>query len=257
MDMLVAERHQKIVDVVNQKKSIRVSELSHLFAVTEETIRRDLDKLEQEGFLRRSHGGAVSVQDHQAETPYIERESINVTQKKEIAAEAIKCIEPHDRIVLDASTTAWYMAQLLPNMPLTVVTNAIKVAMELAPKDKVEVISTGGILSPRSLSYVGPLAERSLDLYHVNKVFLSSKGIHPTRGITESNELQGLVKQKMIEIADQVYLLTDYSKFNVQAFTCVSGLDKIDYIITDSLTTHEQLAAYDDRSITIIQANND
>lgn len=158
--MLVAERYEKIVELVNERGSIRVSELSRLCGVTEETIRRDLDKLEKEGRLKRSHGGAVSIKDPQPETPYSEREITNVEEKRMIAREAVKHIRPKDRIILDASTTAWYMASIIPDIPLTVLTNSIKVSLELSAKQQIEVISTGGILTAKSLSYVGPLAER-------------------------------------------------------------------------------------------------
>ncbi len=140
--MLVAERYDKIVSLVNERGSIRVSELSELCGVTEETIRRDLDRLEQQGKLRRSHGGAVSVKETQAETPYFEREVMHQEEKKRIAKAAVARIEPHDRIALDASSTAWYMASILPDVPLTVLTNSIKVALELSSKEKIEVIST-------------------------------------------------------------------------------------------------------------------
>lgn len=232
--MLVAERYNYIVQLVNSRGSIRVTELSELCQVTEETIRRDLDRLEQTGQLKRSHGGAVSIlETHQLEIHYEEREITYMEQKKKIAQHAISYIEPRDRILLDASSTAWYVAKRLPDMPLTVLTNSIKVAMELAHKEKIEVISTGGIVSARSLSYVGPLAERSLDAYHVNKAFISCKGVHAEKGISESNELQGRVKQKMIDSADQIFVLADSSKFGVQAFTQVCQLDQVTKILTD------------------------
>lgn len=237
--MLVAERYEKIVQLVNERGSIRVTELSELCGVTEETIRRDLDRLEDSGRLRRSHGGAVSVKDQpfswrsQPEIPFTEREIMHAEEKQRIAEEAVKQIEPNQRILLDASSTAWYMARLIPDYPLTVLTNSIKVAAELSGKEKVEVISTGGILAHRSLSFVGPLAERSLDSYHVDKAFLSFKGVHVERGLSESNELQARIKHKMIGMADQVILLADASKFGVQAFTKVADLERVNTIITD------------------------
>ncbi|PYI51824.1 DeoR/GlpR family DNA-binding transcription regulator [Paenibacillus flagellatus] len=250
--MLVAERYEKIVQLVNERGSIRVSELSELCGVTEETIRRDLDRLESAGRLRRSHGGAVSVKDGQpSETPYFEREVTRAEEKKRIAEEAVRRIEPRDRIVLDASSTAWYMAAILPDIPLTVLTNSIKVATELAGKEKIEVISTGGILAARSLSYVGPLAERSLDAYHVDKAFLSCKGVHLERGISESNELQGRVKQKMIGIADRVYLLADSSKFGVQSFAHVASLDEAGAIVTDRQLDGETIRRLEERGLTV------
>lgn len=251
--LLAAERHEKIVELVNERGGIRVSELSELLGVTEETIRRDLDRLEEEGRLRRSHGGAVSVREQsQPEIPFSEREITNAEEKKRIAAEAVKLVRPHDRILLDASTTAWYMARILPDVPLTVLTNSVKAAVELGGKERIRVISTGGLLAYRSLSYVGPLAERSLEEFHVNKAFLSCKGVHPDYGLSESNELQARIKQKMAEIADEIILLADASKFGVQAFARFATMDRVGQIITDSRFPEEARAPFAALGIRII-----
>lgn len=249
--MLVAERYEKIVKLVGERGSIRVSELSELCQVTEETIRRDLDRLESEGRLRRSHGGAVSIKEQQSEIPYFEREVTNAEEKKRIAQEAVGWIQPHDRVLLDASSTAWYMASYLPDIPLTVLTNSIKVATELSGKEKIVVISTGGQLARGSLSYVGPLAERSLDAYHVDKLFLSCKGVHLERGISESNEMQALVKKKMIDIAEQVILLADSSKFGVRAFTHVAELTEADAVITDRGLSPDTVSQLQERGFSV------
>lgn len=232
--MLVAERYEKIVQVVNERGSVRVTELADMFGVTEETIRRDLANLEQAGRLRRSHGGAVSVRDAHVEIPYFEREVTRKAEKERIAREAVKRIEPYDRILLDASTSAWYMAKHLPDVPLTVLTNSIKVATELAVKEKIDVIVSGGRLSPRSLSFVGPQAEVSLQDYHVDKLFFSCKGVHPERGLSESNDLQARLKRQFIGMAEQVVLLADSSKFGVQAFARIAGLERVDALISDA-----------------------
>ncbi|MGW9125804.1 DeoR/GlpR family DNA-binding transcription regulator [Paenibacillus chitinolyticus] len=249
--MLVAERWQKILALVNERGSIRVTELSELCGVTEETIRRDLDKLESEGRLMRSHGGAVRVGESQPEIPFKERETVHADLKRSIAREAVKHIRENDRIILDASTTAWYMAQILPDEPLTVLTNSIQVAVELSSKEKIQVVSTGGRLLPQSLSYAGPLAERSLDTYHVDKAFLSCKGVHTARGISESSELQALVKAKMVAISDEVFLLADHSKFGQQSFAHVASWERIGYVITDSSTSADSLEALREKGVKV------
>ena len=253
--MLVAERHQKIVELVNQKLSIRVSELSQLFGVTEETIRRDLEKLEKENQLQRSHGGAVSIKKEDAEIPYLEREIMNAAEKRKIALAAVKFIHSGDQIVLDASTTAWYMAKELPDMPLSVITNSMKVALELSKKEQIKVISTGGMLLPESLSYVGPLAERSLQMYHVNKAFISCKGVHVQAGLSDSNEWQALLKKQMMEISDETILMADSTKFGVRTFVQVSSLDQVDQVITDSTISREYVEALSDRNIKLTQVD--
>jgi len=233
---------------------MRVRELAELLCVTQETIRRDLDKLEEEGRIVRSHGGAVAPEVTQGETPYFQREVINAAEKKRIARAALAFVREHDRIVLDASSTAWYLSAILPNMPLTVLTNSVKVALELAGKEKITVISTGGTLAPTSLSYVGPLAQRGLEHYHADKVFISCKGVHLQRGISESNELQAMVKQQMINIADQVYLLADHTKLGVQALTYVAPLNDVDRLITDRAPEAEWLEQLDRLQVGLVQA---
>ncbi|MBZ6489466.1 DeoR/GlpR family DNA-binding transcription regulator [Priestia aryabhattai] len=253
--MLLAERHQKIVDLVNFRSSIRVSELSEIFSVTDETIRRDLEKLEKENKLRRSHGGAVSIQEKQSEVDFSEREITNVMEKKVIAREAVSQVEIGDRIILDASTTAWYMAKNLPDVPLTVITNSIKVAMELSKKEKIEVISTGGMLLPKSLSYVGPLAERSLDNYQVNKTFLSCKGLDLNSGLSDSNEWQALLKRRMIEKSNETILMVDSSKFGHREFSHIASLQSINQIIVDAKLDNALKEIIKEKNITVTTVN--
>lgn len=251
--MLQNERRSKIINLVNESGSIEVAELSKILNVTGETVRRDLDKLENEGKLYRTHGGAVKHSESQPEIPYLEREITNVTEKMEIAKEALNYINPNDQIILDSSTTAWFVSKALPNIPLTVLTNSINVSIELAKKDKIEVISTGGILLQSSMCFVGRLAQFSLNSYHVNKAFISSKGLHYEWGISEPNELAVMVKRKMIEVSNEVYLLMDYCKFGVQDFIQVVPLDKINWIITDSKTSPQQINELKEFSSRVIQ----
>ncbi|MDQ0257030.1 DeoR/GlpR family transcriptional regulator of sugar metabolism [Evansella vedderi] len=252
--MLAEERYKKIVALVNERGSIRVSELSQIFGVTEETIRRDLGKLEGEGKLTRSHGGAVSVESNQSEIPYATREVINVEEKKTIALEAISHIQEEERVFLDASTTAWYVASSLPNMPLTVLTNSMKVALELSEKDKIHVICLGGSLTTISLSFVGPLAESALDQYFIDKAFISSKGIDVKRGLSDNNELQARLRHKVIELSDKVYYMADYSKFGTRALTKISDVTSIDSIITDTFTEEAIVQGLRDSGVKVIIA---
>lgn len=231
--MLVAERHREIVSLVEKEGSVRVTELARLFNVTEETIRRDLERLELDGKLQRSHGGAVTIQEEETETPFSQREISHVEEKIQIAREALHRIQEGDTILLDASTSAWQLARMLPDMYLTVLTNSIKVAMELAAHQKTRVISTGGALLPSSLSFIGPQAERFLEEYRVDKLFLSCQGLDFRRGLSDSNEWQANLKQRMISIADKRYLLVDHSKFQTNSLTVFGKLQDIDEVITD------------------------
>jgi DeoR family transcriptional regulator, L-fucose operon activator len=246
---------QRLLDIekmINERGIVRVSKLSELFDVTEATIRSDLAKLESDGKVIRNHGGAASVNfmnsgplaesakqresDNEEQLPPYElRKRLFKQEKIQMAREALSLIQPNDRIILDASSTAFYLAQLIPNdFPLTVLTNSVNIIVELNKKQKTEVISTGGILSKNSMCFIGPVSEGTLAMYNVNKAFLSCMGVHFETGITDSNELQVLVKRKMIEVSEQAILLADHSKFGSKNFVHLTNFDQIDMIITDS-----------------------
>jgi len=135
--MLATARRRKILELIQAEGSILVSEMSKRFQVTEETIRRDLDKLESEGKVIRTHGGAIINEARPVEIPLEFRAIERLEQKRAIAKEAVKLIQAEDCIALDASTTAWQMAKILPDLPITVVTNSVKVVMELAHKENI------------------------------------------------------------------------------------------------------------------------
>ena len=252
--MLVAVRHNKIVSTLNERETIRVSELSVLCGVTEETIRRDLEKLEALGKLARIHGGAISIKDEEDDLPHFKREVINKKEKMSVAKEAVKYIEENDIIFLDASSTALYLARFIPNINLTVLTNSIQICTELAKNSNIRVVCTGGTLSPNSMSFIGPLTLQTIESYYVNKVFFSCKGIHEEWGISDSNELQSLVKRKMIHMADKKYLLLDHTKLDKKAFAHIEKVDAIDVLIIDSNATEESLANFKKRDVEIVKA---
>jgi len=231
--LLVAERHREIVAIVNAEKSVRVTGLAKHFAVTEETIRRDLEKLEQIGNLVRSHGGAVSIRQGGTEASFAEREIRSASEKMAIGREAVKLIGDGDTILLDASTTALQLARLLPDMNLTVLTNAMQVCVELTSRPRVRVICTGGTLSPNSLSFTGPRAEQALTEYHVNHLFFSCTGVDIAHGLSDVNEAQATLKRRMMSVADRVTLLVDRSKFGLRALKRFAQISDVHEIITN------------------------
>ncbi len=247
--MLQEERLSLIINYLNRQHSVTVNELVALCNVTSETIRSDLKKLEKMNLLTRKHGGAIKSALHE-ETSHLQRELTNKELKTAIAKKIIEEIELNDQIILDASSTSLCVSQALPNMPLTILTNSLLIQNELAGKDKIDVISIGGTLLRSSLCFVGYTTSLELSNYHVNKSFISCRGIHPILGASEPNELAVIVKRKMIEIADVSYLMMDSTKFGIQDFIQVAALDAFSYIFTDSQITEEQLAPfgiYDDK----------
>lgn len=250
--MLIAERHEKIVHTVSEKGSVRVTELSKLFGITAETIRRDLEKLEQSGKLIRSHGGAVSVQEKQIDTPFFERETEQVSEKKKIAKIALEFIKEDESILLDASSTSWFLAKELPNMPLTVITNSMRIVMELAVKNHINVICTGGNLRQSSLSFVGPLTSQSLSNYHTDRAFISCKALDLGWGISDSNDVEAMVKRKMLQVAEVNYMLIDHSKIGRKATAYVANPKELDYLITDKYTDQTVLNDLSDYGMEVI-----
>ena len=251
--MLAIERRQKIMAMLNENKSVLVPELAKLFNVTEETIRRDLEKLEKEGLLKRTYGGAVLVENYNVDIPFEFRNATNIEGKKQIALTLIKYIEDGDTLVMDSSTSALQVAKLLKTKKkITVITNSEQIVNELKVFEDIKVISTGGTLRNKSLSLVGPIAENTLRSLNANKAIISCKGFDIEKGFTESNELEAQVKKMMIEIADQVYMIADHTKMNKTALVNIATLDDVDFIFTDKVLLPSQENAIREKNVEIV-----
>jgi len=251
--VLAIERRQKIMAMLNENKSVLVPELAKLFNVTEETIRRDLEKLEKEGLLKRTYGGAVLVENYNVDIPFEFRNVTNIEGKKQIALTLIKYIEDGDTLVMDSSTSALQVAKLLKTKKkITVITNSEQIVNELKVFEDIKVISTGGTLRNRSLSLVGPIAENTLKSLNANKAIISCKGFDIEKGFTESNELEAQVKKMMIEIADQIYMIVDHTKMNKIALVNIATLDDVDFIFTDKVLPPSQENAIREKNVEIV-----
>ncbi|MDD5200329.1 MAG: DeoR/GlpR family DNA-binding transcription regulator [Terrimicrobiaceae bacterium] len=231
--MLALERHRRILDLLAVQGSVRTIEVAQALDVTDETVRRDFEKLEADGQLIRSHGGAIRGEASRRDLPFTSREAMNVAGKQAIAQRALGHIEPGDTILLDASSTTLELARRLPDAPLTVLTNAVKIAIELAGRPFIQVVLIGGAVDARSLSCVGPLAENVLDCYHVRTLFLSCRGMDAQRGLSESNEGQSSLKRKALALADRAILLVDHSKLGLRSSFFFARLQEIEVLITD------------------------
>lgn len=252
--MLAEERRQEILKLLDIEESVHVSALSKRLNVTEETIRRDLDVLNKRKMLKRTHGGAVPLKiNNKTELNFNIRQSKKIKEKKDIASKAVKLIEEGDTIFLDASSTSFFLAkELKRKQNITVVTNSIRIIFELSDASNITVISTGGILRPNSLSFVGPLANETLKKYFADKIFASCKGISVEYGATDSNELEIEVKQNMIKHAKKVIIISDHSKLNEIGLTQFASTDKIDILITDKGTSKSSLKNFEKAGLIII-----
>ncbi|QDT64261.1 DeoR/GlpR family DNA-binding transcription regulator [Calycomorphotria hydatis] len=239
--MMRVERHRAILNELSDNGTAKVTDLARILTVTEETIRRDLTDLSRQGKLMRTHGGAVSVghDDGRADLPFLRRSRMNQSNKEAIAFAARELIRPGTIISLDPSTTCWYLAKILPNIDLRVVTNSVEICMELAKKSGIEVISPGGHFDAEALAYVGSRAERSLADFNIDQFFFSCRGVDKERGLSEATELHAEYKIRSIELAQESILLADSSKFGLSSGVYFSPLHKVDTLITESTVDAE------------------
>lgn len=233
--MFALERQKKILEMLNENGAVWVSKLSVELGVTEETVRRDLEKLEKQEVLLRTHGGAVPITDSSYELSLEKRKQTNSLAKEKLAQCAAKHIMPGDTVFLDSSTTTFYIAKEIKKIGnVTVITNSLRIINELSGVESVKLITVGGLVS-NNQSFVGSLAENTIrDNFFAGKFFFSSKGISHDAGILESNEQECFIKQQMLVNANKKYYLCDSSKIGKVGFYKLSPLENIDCFITDA-----------------------
>ena len=231
--MLAAERHRLILERVQQQGSVRVAALAKELTVTEETIRRDLEKLGAEGQLVRTHGGAVALASDRTELPFDVRDAVHLPEKRAIARRAASFINEGDVIALDASSSAYELARCLPERPISVVTNSLAIANLLADAAHIRLILSGGVLDGPSMGLVGALAEENLGRFNIRKLFFSCQGLDIDRGLSLTADEHGRMKRRMMDLAEQAYLLIDHSKLGVRAVEFFANVSELDMVITD------------------------
>lgn len=232
--MLTIERRNKILEILKTDGRVVVGDLSVMFSVTEETIRRDLEKLEKEGFAKKTYGGAIIAESATVDLPFLVRKQSNVASKEHIAGLVCTLVEDGDHLMLDASSTAVYIAKQLKNKKnLTVITNSIEIMLELSDMSGWKILSTGGALREGSLSLVGHQAEKMISTFHVDKSIISCNGIDNRKGITDANEMDAHMKRLMLESANMKILAVDQSKFDRISFSKIEEIAGIDMIVTD------------------------
>ena len=253
--MLAIERKREILARLASCGKVIVSELARDFDVSEETIRRDLEKLDNEGLASKTYGGAVAVTKHNSaiDLPYNVREGVNVEQKEAISKKVAELISDGERIMLDSSSTALYvLKEIRSKKNLTIVTNSVKILLELADKQDWTVLSTGGVLKKGALSLNGSSAEKMIKSYHVNTVICSCRGLDTSLGVTDSNENDSLIKQAMIASAERKILAVDSEKFDRKSFVKVCDAKDIDIIVTDRQPSEKWQSFCAENSIEIV-----
>lgn len=254
--MLAVERRNKIEQLINENKSVLVVELAKLFDVTTETIRGDLEKLERQGVLVRTYGGATLLDNSEIELAITERDTVNYEGKQRIGKYAADIIKDGETIFLDASTSAWHLARYLKaKRGITVITNAEKVVNELSSCDHIHVVCVGGVLTPKNMSYIGRVAEHTIkENYYANKCFFSCRGVTLGRGLVDSSEGEAEIKKAMLSCSESSIFLCDKNKIGKIGVPRIASLDDIDVFITDAKLTDEwekELASKDVKLVTV------
>ncbi|MGW8144600.1 MAG: DeoR/GlpR family DNA-binding transcription regulator [Anaerolineales bacterium] len=234
--MLAEQRRFRITEYVQRQESgiVTIAELSEMLAVSEMTIRRDLAVLERQSILRKVHGGAVAIQQTNVEKSFAYRSREADPQKKIIGWLASQLVSDNDRIILDAGTTTFQISRNLVCLDrLTVITNNLTVATELAQCPNIIILLLGGIIKHQELCTVGDMVKQSLSLLSADKYFLSVTSFSIRMGAMETDMAETEVKQSMMHSAGETILVADSSKFDVTSLIQVAPLHQIDKIVTD------------------------
>jgi DeoR/GlpR family transcriptional regulator of sugar metabolism len=243
--LLKEERQQRILEVLQDNHKVTVQELSNRFGASPVTIRRDLQQLAQDGLLRRAHGGAIRVAARQLEPPVILRMRQSSRCKQAIGQAAAGLVADHESIFLGSGTTTLCVARnLLDRQDLTVITNALNVAVELASARQVNVVVTGGLLRASELSLVGHIAELSLREVRVDKVILGIPAIHLQAGLTNDYLPEVMTDRAIIEMAPELIVVADHTKFGRVASAYLAPVARITTLVTDAEVDSQMLAGF-------------
>lgn len=244
MNTALEQRRADIIELIRKNGSVRVSEISRLYSVSEVTVRSDLEYLESQGQLSRVHGGAVGTGKLYANMDLSERYMTNAASKRELADLAAELIENNDTIMMNAGTTIAYVLHAIQGKKnISIVTNSIQNALEISSHPEVNVILLGGEIDAKYQFTYGNDTLSQLERYHANKCIISVDGINVRDGLTlyYSNE-SGIVR-KMIGASDKVIVVADSSKLGRSAFSRVAALSDVDVLVTNKKRGSEEIAA--------------
>ncbi|WP_020653283.1 DeoR family transcriptional regulator [Massilia niastensis] len=234
------QRREAILQLLTRHGAVQVTDLVQEFGVSAVTIRTDLSAFEAQGLASRSHGGATLMRTPPLEQSIRQRDAINHEQKERIGALAASLVQGGDNIIIDSGTTTISLARHLRDaQQVTVMTNGLNIAWELADAPGVELILTGGLLRKQSLSIQGSQAEATLQAYNFDKLFLGVDGFDLQFGITTHHEAEASLNHKMVERAKKIIVLTDASKFGRVSLHRIVQLDRVHTVITDASISPE------------------
>lgn len=230
----IEDRRDKASQELSEKGFMSLAELVQVLDVSESTIRRDLEVLEEQGVIRRTHGGAVYVQDSGGHRlAFSERETSARAEKRAIALAVAALIPPAQTVILNGGTTCYEVAKSVRGRHLNVITNSVPIASLLSTELETEVTLVGGYVYPRTGVALGATAEQQLEMLHATQLVMSCAGV-TEQGAFNSNQMMVDVERKMLSVAEEVILAVDHTKFGRRAVTKLCSLGELDVIVTDS-----------------------
>lgn len=236
--MFAQERKNLILSHLETQQRVTVTELAGLLSSSESTIRRDLQELEEQGMLQRTHGGAVLTDTASHEPTWQERDVTNADAKVKIGELASKLVREGDTVLLDSGTTTVHIARRLRGRNVTVVTNSVAIASELSTSELVHLVMLGGDLRPTTGALVGPFTEQMLHQLHVDILFLGANGLH-SGGVTTPNAVEAATKRAMVRAANSVVVAADLSKIGQINFVDVCSWQDVDMLVMDGAIDDE------------------
>ncbi len=252
--LLAEERRRKIQDIVEQNGQITIPDVVKRFSVSAVTARGDLDALSTTGAVMRSHGGAVRHEPTR-DYPLRLKATLHRPEKTRIGQAAAGLVQPNETVILDSGTTTAEIARHLKAMkaPITVITNALNIATELADAPEVSLIMIGGILRPVSLSFVGPQAEGMLNELHADRLFLGVDGMDAETGPSTPDVLEAQLNGCMIRASREVTVVADSSKLGHRSVSRISPVEKVHRLITDNRAPADFVTALRNKGIEVTQ----
>lgn len=245
--MRAEERHQTILKVLAARGRVAISDLSARLSVSEMTVRRDLNQLESDGLLRRTHGGAVLTQSGSFEPPFALRARTNLTAKRAIAATVASEIRDGQTVILDGGSTGTVIAEALTGRTLTVCALNMRVAQILASSVETTVMVPGGRLRHDEQSFVGPAASATLADHRFDTYVMTASAVDASAGLTEWNVDDAAVKRAALASSTRCIVACDSSKFGQTAFARIAGIDQVDLLVTD-----DELDAHQRRNVSAV-----
>jgi DeoR/GlpR family transcriptional regulator of sugar metabolism len=251
--MLVEERRQRLLDLVSEKGYVALTELAKAIQVSESTVRRDIERLHDDGVLQKTRGGAVYVGNGVSLPALEDRSGAQIEEKKQIARVAAARIADGESVLLDGGTTTLEVARLLVGRAVQVVTNSLPIAMLFSSRHEADLVLLGGYIYPRTGVALGPWTVRMMEDVHVHQAILSVGGV-TDKGLFNSNVLLVETERQMMRSADEVVVLADHTKIGRTALAYLCELSAIDTLIVDADLSADQRRLLDRTDVRVLIA---